>query len=446
MNLTGTGFQVWPLTTGNNDDPTLTPGKPTSFNCNTMPDRAATGPLAYYLPGVLVTFKGQITQASEGASNIFLDRFYGALFDSIDWIQCWHGNQVSANYVKGADWLPIEYNAMGFRHPLRMPTLIASSTAGAYNFAVQIFVPACSMFGRLGMETMQLALLFRNSQLKINTASAAVLDNMSAGATFTVPVTARASAVLVPRQDLVLGPAVEWVLSQIVAGTNSAQVQIQNFGTDTQMQGVEPGGGVITLMELAAALDQGGVFTTSDVTQFQFPWRGQQVSQDPEALLAQVITGMPNDRPHTFPNLVDGGGNVANTDFTGYPYTMDNEPAIGGNSLINIGGLYGWSMAQGADDLDLTALQTADAAQSYFLTVGGGFTTGSHQVLQQFARSWQPAMVQNWVNQITAGGSSSLAAYVLGAQLPSAKLHRRTPKTKHVITADQVRYLPWQLV
>jgi hypothetical protein len=440
MNLTGTGFQVWPLTTGNNDDPTLTPGKPTSFNCNTVPDRCPTGPLAYYMPGIEVTFSGTITQPSEGGSVIFQDAFYAALFDSLDWIQCWHGNQVSANYVKGVDWLPIEYNAMGFRHPTRMRSLIALAGAGAYPFETTIFVPACSMFGRLSLETMQLALLFRNSQLKVNAASASVLDGLSTGAVFTGGVSARASAVLVPRQDLVLGPAVEWVLSQIVAGNNSTQVQIQNFGTDTQMQGVEPGGGVITLMELSSVLAQEGVFATENVTQFQFPWRGQQVTQHMQALVSQIITGMPNDRPQAFGSTALN----ANTDLTGYPYTMANAPVAGDSPNDDFRAMYGWIMAQGADDLDLTSLQTADTPQSYFLTVTGGFSTGSHQVLQQFARSWQPAMVANWLQQITAGGNSSLAAYCLQGGLSKAQLHRRTPRSKHIITADQTRYLPWQ--
>jgi hypothetical protein len=442
MNISGTGFQVWPLTTGNNDDPTLTAGKPTSFNCNTVPDRVPTGPLANYMPGIIVTFSGSVVQAGSTGSNIFYDRFAGALFDSLDWIQCWHGNQISSAYVKGADWYPIQFNAMGFRNPTRVKGLIAGGANGTYPFEYSIFVPACSGFGRLFLETMQLAILFRNSQLKVNVAPISVLANMSTGATFTggaTGVTARASAVLVPRQDLVLGPGIEWVLSQIVAGTSSPQVQIKGFGTDSQMQGIEPGGGVISLMELSNVNDQLGVFAAENVTQYQFPWRGQQVTQHTQAMLSQVITGMPNDRPNISP--ANGGDE---TDFAGYPYTVGND-AQSNTSLIDLKNLYGWIMAQGADDLELTQLQTADTDQSYFLTVTGGFASGSHQVLGQFARSWQQSMVQNWLDQVTAGGGSSLAAYVLGGSLGKAKMRRRTPKAQHVITNDQLRYLPWQL-
>lgn len=443
MNVTGTGYQVWPLTTGNNDDPTLSPGKPTSFNCNTVPDRCPTGPLAYYLPGTIITFKGIVTQPSEGAQPIWLDEFYGCLFESLDWIQCWHGNQISSNFVRGANWTPMERNALGFRTPLRLASLAVPGSSGDHPFTVSIFVPACSGFGRLSLETMQLALLFRNSQIKVNAASAGVLDSISTGAVFKSPgVTARASAVLVPRQDLVLGPAIEWVLTQIVAGSNSTQIQIPNFGTDTQMQGTEPGGGVITLMELQAILQQEGVLNTSDITQYQFPWRGQQVTNHPEAVLAQVITGMPNDRPHAFAGEALAG---FCDDFSGYPYIMQNDPAPGSSATMDLDSLYGWIMAQGADDLELSSLQTADTAQSYFLTAGG-FATGSHQVLQQFARSWQPAMVQNWLDQIRAGGASSLAAYCLQDGFSKASLRRRTPRQKHALTKDQTRYLAWQLV
>jgi hypothetical protein len=55
-------------------------------------------------------------------------------------------------------------------------------------------------------------------------------------------------------------------------------------------------------------------------------------------------------------------------------------------------------------------------------------------------------MVNNWRGQVLAGDESSLARYVLGPNYKAAKLHRRTPRSQHVITDDQVRYLPWQLV
>lgn len=442
MNLTGTGFQVWPLTTGNNDSPTLTQGKPTSFNCNTIPDRCPTGPLANYLPGIIVTFTGQIVNAGGTSLAVSSDRFAGALVDSFDWIQCWHGNQVSANFVKGAHWFPIEYNAMGFRHPLRIRSLMngIATTNGTFPFEYSMFVPACSGFGSLFLETMQLAILFRNSQLKVNVAPPSVLTAMSPGSTFT-NLAARASAVLVPRQDLVLGPAMEWVLTQLVAGTSSPQVQIKGFGTDTQLQGTEPGGGVITLMELANVLDQQGVFLGDNVTQYQFPWRGQQVTQHMQAVVSQVISGMPNDRPHAL------SGAPVQQDFQGYPYTQGNPGTVTPETAqADLQNLYGWIMAQGADNLQLTELQTADTDQSYFLTVTGGFSAGSHQVLGQFARSWQAQMVENWRGQVTAGDGSSLAQYVLGNNWKKAGLKRRTPRTKHIVTSDQTRYLAWQLV
>lgn len=443
MNISGTGFQVWPLTTGSNDDPQLTAGKPTSFNCNTVPDRCPTGPLANYMPGILVTFSGSVVQTGGAGTDVPLDSFYGALVDSFDWIQCWHGNQVSANYVKGVHWTPIEYNAMGFRHPLRQLGLAFSgSSNGTYPFEVSMFVPACSGFGRLFLETMQLAILFRNSQLKVNAAPASVLASLSTGATFTggAP-SVRASAVLVPRQDLVLGPAIEWVLTQIVAGTSSPQVQIKGFGTDSQMQGVEPGGGLITLMELSNALQQGGVFAANTLTQYQFPFRGQQVTQHMSAIVSQVISGMPNDRPHAFAGGLPG----ANTDFSGYPYTMKNAPGNAGSATQDLDNALAWIMAQGADNLELTQLQTADTDQSYFLTSSAGFSAGSHQILGQFARSWQASMVQNWIGQVTAGGASSLAQYVTGKS-SGFNLKQRSPKAQHVITSDQLRYLAWQLL
>ena len=78
------------------------------------------------------------------------------------------------------------------------------------------------------------------------------------------------------------------------------------------------------------------------------------------------------------------------------------------------------------------------------MTIHGGYT-GTHQILGQYARSWQKSMRDNWVAQVMAGGGGSLAAYVLGTNYGSAVLARRGAQGKSYTTADEARYLPWQL-
>ncbi len=440
MMLNGTGGQLWPLTTGNNDQPDLTQGRQTSFFFNTVPDRCPTAPLAYYLPVILLTISGVLTQPASGGSNIFWDQLPKALFTSINLQNAWHGTPISANHVLGAQASVWEYYSNGFRYGSRRRPPIPVNAAAypfAYTFAL---TPAVSRFGRLMSSTAQLAALFQQAQLQINVAPSSVIAGLSAGATLT-SLKARASAVLVPRNELVLGTPVETILHQVVAGSNSNQVQIKGFGTDTMLTGVQNKGGVVFLSELSNIV--GGVFASEDVEFYNFPWRGQAPVYDIDAFVAmQQLGSLPNDRPNVLPAQISGGDSEMNNP----PYSMNNSDNwTETDEKANFTNLYGWIMAQGGNDLDLTDVQTADSDQSYFLTVNGGFDSGSHLIMGMYAKAWQQQMVTDWEKQVTKGGNSSLAAYVLGPNYKAAVLKQRAPRSKHIITPDNVAFLPWQM-
>ncbi len=442
MQLNGTGGQLWPLTTGNNDHPDLTAGQQTSFFFNTVPDRCPTAPLAYYLPVIYLTISGNVVQPGSGSSAIFWDKLPKALFTSINLQNAWHGTPISANHVLGAQAPVWEYYANGFRYGSRRRPPIPAGGAThpfAYTFAL---TPAVSRFGRLMSSTAQLAALFQQAQLQINVAPASVIAGLSGGATLT-SLKARASAALVPRNELVLGTPVETILHQIVAGSNSNQVQIKGFGTDSMLTGVQNKGGVVFLSELTSEV--GGVFASEDVTAYNFPWRGQGAPiYDMDGFVAmQQLSNMPNDRPNVLPSNISGGDSEMNNP----PYAMNNSDnwVEDAGAAQNFANMYGWTMAQGGNELDLTDVQTADSDQSYFLTVDGGFDSGAHLIMGMYAKAWQENMVLDWQKQVTKGGGSSLAAYVLGANYAGATLKQRPPKTKHIITPDNIAYLPWQL-
>lgn len=442
MQLNGTGGQLWPLTTGNNDNPDLTPGQQTSFFFNTVPDRCPTAPLAYYLPVILLTILGNVVQVGSGGSAVFWDQLPKALFTSINLQNAWHGTPISANHVLGAQAPVWEWYSNGYRYGARRrPPLpgTGGTTAFAYTFAL---TPAVNRMGRLMSSTSQLAALFQQAQLQINVAPANVIAALSGGATLT-GLKARASAVLVPRNEIVLGTPVETILHQVVAGSNSNQVQIRGFGTDTMLTGVQNKGGVVFLSELASNV--GGVFSTIDVEFYDFPWRGQNPVYDMNGFVAmQQLGNMPNERPQVFPSNVSGGDAEFNTP----PYAMNTSDDWDeeDNGSYNFRNLYGWNMVQGGDELDLTDLQTADSDQQYYLTVNGGFDSGAHLIMGMYAKAWQQGMVDDWLKQVTKGGPGSLAAYVLGKDYGTASLKQRAPRTKHIVTPDNVAYLPWQLV
>ncbi len=443
MELTGTGAQYWPLTTGNNDNPSLTAGQQTSFFFNTVPDRCPTAPLAYYLPVVKLTITGNVVQAGTLTSQIFWDQLPAALFTSLNLQNAWHGTPISANHVLGSNFPYVEFYANGFRYGSRRRPPIPT-TAGTYPFAYTFDItPAVSRLGRLGGDTAQLAALFQNAQLQINVAAASVITGLSAGATLT-NLKARATAVLVPRNELVLGTPVETIMHQVVAGSNSNQIQIKGFGTDTMLTGVQNKGGVVHLAELSSLL--GGVFATKNITFYNFPWRGQAPVYDIDGYFTTATLGnMPNGRPQVLGADLAGG----DAEFTDPPYAMNTtDDWVDAGFLgatANYGNAYAWPMVQGGDELALTDVQTADSDQSYFLTSSVAFSAGAHLILGQYAKAWQQNMLDDWMKQVYKGGSSSLANYVLGANSANAKLLQRGPKSKHIVTPDNTAYLPWQL-
>lgn len=446
MDLNGTGAQYWPLTTGNNDNPSLTGSQQTSFFFNTVPDRCPTAPLAYYLPLILLTITGTITQPASGGSLIYWDQLPSALFTSLNLQNAWHGTPISANHVLGAQAPYWEWHTNGFRYGARRRPPIPT-TGGNYPFAYTFaLTPAVSRLGKLAGDTAQLACLFQQAQLQINVAPSTVLNGLSSGAIFAEnTLKARATAMLVPRNELVLGTPVETILHQVVAGSNSNQIQIKGFGTDTMLTGVQNKGGVVHLAEIASNL--GGVFATKNITFYNFPWRGQgQPVYDINGYFnAAALYNMPNDRPQVMGVELAGG----DAEFTDPPYAMNTtddwlDAGFNGASQ-NFANAYAWPMVQGGDELVLTDTQSADGDQSYFLTSSVAFSAGAHLIMGMYAKAWQQNMLDDWLKVVTKGGSSSLANYVLGDKYASASLKQRAPRSKHIITPDNTAYLPWQL-
>jgi hypothetical protein len=450
---TETTAQLWPLKSGASNKPALTPGTQTTFTFQDVPDRPPSGPLAYYLPGVLLTFQGAIVQSGSTGTAVYSDQFFGALFSNLGWVQAWHGTPVRTNDNNGAHWAVIEYFANGYRYASNPRQLQALGANGTYPFEVTLFVPFSSD-RRISTEgeTSQLALLARASQLQINVAAANVISSISTGATITGSngtgsMTATASAILVPRAELILGTPIETILTQTVAGSGNV-VTIQNFGIDSGLTGVDPGGGVLDLLFLTSALSQGGSFAAANITDFTWQWRGQNYTTDILGLLSIWKRQLPAPfAGETVGNL--GGGLVGNSQLVGIPYAVANTALYGGTTgstpvNVDLSNLLFWPLVLGGSRVRLSSLQTASSDQSFNLTAGS--YSGTNKILGRYARSWQKQMRDMWVGQVMAGGDGSLAANVLGAGYGSAKLRQRGAAGKPYTTNDETRYLPWQLL
>lgn len=436
MEEAGTGGNSWPLKSASGENPTVTPGKPITFLFTDLPSMCPTGPLANYLAGCFLTVRGTITQGESGKA-IPRDVLPGLFLDSIDWTQSFFGAVLSTNYIKGKFLPVVEFVANGFKYGQRQAGEI-SDGVGAHDFSFTVWLPAATdRRGRNISATSNLALLFQPSQCKINFAGASALSDFSTGAT-AASISCRLTADLDPRQELVMGTPMEWVLHEIAAA--GATVKIEGFGRNTSFTGVEEKGGVAFLAELTGNANQDGIILPEDITQISFQWRGQGELQDIIAWVNKFSGLLPNDRPQQGGVTLGTNTTPALNDFSGFPYAMERGDLNAAD--IDLVGMRFFPWVMGGREMRLTDLQTAEQDQTCYVSQSTPFS-GTHQVLAQYARQWQVGKRNAWEALVRGSG---LLQYCYGsAGAASAKMVQRIPLSKHYTTPDQYTYLPFAL-
>jgi hypothetical protein len=283
----------------------------------------------------------------------------------------------------------------------------------------------------------------------VNVAPTATLTSFSTGASLS-NFTAKATAVLLPcgRSSSAARP---WSGCCTRSPPAATQVKINGFGRDTALTGVQAKGGVASLLELTLVNGLGGVITPTNWTKYSFQWRGQGDITAIQEYVDMMIGVLPNDRPQ-----VSAGTNAAAAginDRVGFPFSQANQSSAS-TSTPDTDSLLVFPHVLGAVDLQLTDLQTAVTDQTYYATETGGFAAGDHLILGEYAKVLEPEKRADWLAQIMDGGDNSLASHVLGGMAEVNKafkrgrvggLNQRTPRDRHVVTADQFTYLPWQL-
>lgn len=429
-----TGFHLYPLTAGANDNPTFSQTTPTSFELKNIPIEVQG--LAYYLYGCLLTFTVTINQPG-GTNVVTYSQVLRALIDSLEVRNAWHGTPVSANHVKGSMLQIIEPVSTGYAMPQLTPGVVANSNA-AFVLEVNVFVPLCVGQGAKPHHTAQLALFYKQAQMVINPAAASVLTAISAGATFTA-MSVRASAMMLPEDEIRLGPVAEWIDYQSPASSNQTQIALDSFGNNTNIAGTIPNAGVAWMGALTSVDGGVGSFTADTVTTYSFPWRGQVQTQQIQGLVAQQLLAM-------------GGGDFAaraeatqaasfyNNTF-GFPLAIANTGAgAAGNTWKQLPGLLFLPMVTPAPELELTKIQTAKGTQSYFLQ--GPTFSGTNHTLVNHVRSFSDDKRDDAVRQIV---NSGLAKIVLGQDTNLGWVPKLLKKNR-TISGEKLRYLPWRLV
>lgn len=442
----GTGFQLYPLQAGGNDNPALNAGAATIFDLSAMPiSLGGGGQMAYYLLALVVTFYGRVTQSGGTGNVITPDELTAALVQSVELRNAWHGTPLMQQYALGVHLPIIEYLGCGQRLPRREMYSIPAGN-GNYDFKRTICIPLCIGNVEKPYQTAQLALMYKKASFVINAASG-VLATISPGASFTGfggtgSLSCRVSALLDPHPNLLLAPGVDWVDYQSPASSNQTQVLLNSFGNTTGLTGTKPNGGVVDLL----AITGGGYapwsnvaigsFDPAQVVRYEFPWRGQFSTQHPEAILAMQIMSLGGNGRQVW-----AGTSAApdNTDNQGYPYA--NSATLAGGTLINsapLSGLYGLGLVDSCEDLNLSDVQTASQNEYYTLALASGQSfSGTNHTLARHSRSWTDGKMQDWANQVIAAG---LAASVLGTNNVTSRYRPNSPQQR--LTAKEAQFLP----
>jgi hypothetical protein len=284
-----------------------------------------------------------------------------------------------------------------------------------------------------------LAKLYQPGSLIVEMNPASNLTAVSANTSFVGTVTC--SAELDPRPEIVLGTAIEWVLHRQVASQNGFPIQIKGFGRSSLLTGVQEKGGVLSLMELseAGSPTMGGVFAGNQVTGYGFDWRGQVFTNNVRDVLNSLIAMIPDYMPGI--PQVSGDDTAASNERTVFPFF--DLTALGSADPLNAG-LMAWLMALPGVNVRLTDLETADTDQTYRLEVSGGYASGDHLILAEYAKPWTDGKIAQFKSSVLDGGPSSIAAHVLGDRYQSAVMRQRVPFDKHSLTANELAYLAYQ--
>jgi hypothetical protein len=433
MNRKNTGGQNWPLTSPQ-ENPTVIAGGAARFDLNDVPDRSPTGPLANYIPALLLTIFGTMNFAAEAGDPIAWYDIPRLLINSIEVRNAWHGTPLAAVNLTGPNIRLIEFVGNGYSYGDTATAEIAGDNA----FALQVALPLSAGQDSLINETSQLALLYQPASVQIQMQPAAVLDAASEGTTCD-NMSLRCSAELDPRAELVLGAGVEWIMHRAVASPAGFEIQVKGFGRETNLTGVQPKAGVLALMELGNGYGLGGVLPPNAINNIAFNWRGQAYSSDVISYLNGIRRQLPNFRTLFTPTA----GGTTPVDRAGFPYA----PSSGGAAYSSLSTqLMLWPWVLAGDKCRLTDVETADRDETYHLGLTGDtYDTGDHLILAQYVKQWTIDKRAQWETKVRAGGDSSLAAHVLGSRLAGASLKQREPLDKHQIDGDLRAFLPWQL-
>jgi hypothetical protein len=414
-----TGLIKWPLKGPLGESQTYAASSNFTFNLDDVPVNA--GGKALYLAGVELDFVFTAANNDSSATAISDRDWPRILLSDIQLENTFMGTPVSSNHWKGTIWNCYEHELCGHRFWSGRRRGVATGTASQVT-RVRLMLPLMSGLFTKSHHTAQLALLYKRSQLVMNTAATSVLTGLSTGAALSSG-TIRATALLIAEPEIRLGPAVEMVDYQHPYAANNESIELRSFGNATGLIGTEQGAGLVSLRWLSSSNGQPGAGLTANVSRIAIPFRDQAPIQNLNPFFAEMEAAMGLDRSNA----------DRLSDDSPFPYPQDTDTTEQTCAYLPLVTAY--------PDAELTKVQCVEGTQTYFLTISTG--SGTHHTIAQHLRSWTPDMYEGAKKLIVDSG---LARAVLGSNLVDWTTKLKNKQSLEDVSAKKWRFLPQRLV
>lgn len=417
-----TGIIPWRLKGAQGQTQSWTAGGQLSWLLSSIPP-VTDGKLCNYLYGLCVTVIGRIIVAGIGegtpppgsdsarTNHRTMWDIIRSLFESVQVHSCWHGTPLSSQHVKGSFLQLLEFvgngNERAYRQGAPIDVPLEPQPTARY-FRTNIFIPLSLLCGEKGHHTALPAALYDTGEFVINCSDAATgpwgTDTISA-------VTVDVSALLVPEDEVRLGPAVQWIdYQQKVSGE---AVDINSMGRVTTVDNVEPGAGIAGAFWLSNRNGLPGPGQVRDITDITVPWRGIVHTRhtDPIVLQMEQIVGCKTDVGGYFVGDDGDGSGEASGDVGGFPYDdydygvselgrTNALAALPRNPLV-------LPVVTPSKDLEATKVAVIEGTQQLQLQHRTGtpaVDTGTHHILCCQLHSWTPQAFASAMQRLITSG------------------------------------------
>lgn len=381
---------LWPLVGSGGDNPSWSAGGQLNFNLRDVP-AVTDGKLCNHLMGIMVEVSGTLDNTNTTAATLYRNDLSRVLFSDAQLEGAWHGVPISSNHVKGGTLNPIEWFGSGFQFWNGLRQDFAGQASAGVTFKHCVFLPLSAGSLVKSHHTALPVALYRNSQLKLTCSAASVLTGLCTGAALT-STTVRAFAVMVPSDEILLGPAVEWI-RYTYGVTSSAQeiVQLDSFGNSSALVGTEPGAGLLNLLWLGSANGMGGCDLVENISRLSVPWRDlpPMTTVMPLVHRMNVLAGLDFGLA---PNASPG----ENSFYVPYPYRQ------GINTAAQVAYPTLLPIVMAAPEQELSKLQTVEGTKS--INIVQTQSSGEHVFLAQHVRSWSPNAMADAISQLVNAG------------------------------------------